>query len=138
MEIYNADKQRINWDLQWSLAFAQFQMGLFKEAEATLAEVPDPGFAILELKAQLAARKNQLDQAQKLLAQARLKRAPALNIKNFQRYMYTYQQIENINTALQWKDPSPGLREEALKLLAVFPETGVARSLIRLRNELKR
>jgi serine/threonine protein kinase len=137
LEIYNADKKRINWDLQWSLAFAQFQLGLLSEAETTLAQVPDPGFAILELQAQLAARKNQLDSARKLLAQARLKRAPALSIKNFQRYMYTYQQIDNINCALKWKDPTPGLREEALKLLAVFPETGAARSLIRLRNELK-
>ncbi len=135
--IFNADKQRINWDLQWSLAFAQIHLGFFKEAEATLAQVLDPGFAVLELQAQLAARKNQLDLARNLLAKARLKRAPALGIKNFQRYMYTYQQVENINSALRLKDRTSGLREEGLRLLAVFPETGAARSIIRLRNELK-
>ncbi|MCX6613212.1 MAG: serine/threonine-protein kinase [Acidobacteria bacterium] len=137
-EIFNGDKKRINWDLYWTLAFAQLHLGFPGEAEATLAQVPDPDFQILELQADLAARKNNLDQARKLLAKARTKRAPALRIKNFQRYMYTYQQAQNISSALQLKDPTPGLREEGLKLLSIFPETDVARSIIRLRNELKK
>ncbi len=63
--------------------------------------------------------------------------APALRIGDFQRGMFPYQQAENIARALRLNDPTPGLREEGIKLFAIFPQTGVARPIIRLRNELK-
>jgi len=63
--------------------------------------------------------------------------APALRIGHFQRGMFPYQQAENIARALRLNDPTPGLREEGIELFAIFPQSGAARSIVRLRNELK-
>jgi hypothetical protein len=137
IDLFNRDKQRTNWDLQWHLAFAQLRLGQVKEASATLAQVTQPDAAILELQAECALAQRQPAQARQLLAAARKIRAPQLNSKSFERNLYFYQQAQNMALALRAGDSTQGLREEALKLLDVFPKTEVARSIIRLRNELR-
>lgn len=137
IEVFNRDKKRYNPDLEWHLAFAHLRLGQIAEADRVLATIEKPDANILELKGEIAIARNRMEDARRLLAAARAARQPELKAKNFEQLFVNYRQAANIRLALRAGDTTPGLRQQALDLLAPFPETGVARSIVRLRSELK-
>jgi serine/threonine protein kinase len=138
IEIYNADKKRVNPDLDWHLAFAHFTLKQYREAEQVLAAVTTPEPAIFELQARLALLGGDKARALRLLATARSRREVEINPKNFERFLAGYRQANNIVLALKNGDTTPGLKQQAQKYLDAFAPTGVAPSITRLREELAR
>lgn len=137
IELYNQDKRRQNSDLEWHLAYAHLHLGQLREAEQALSAITNPDEQINELRGEIALAKGRKPEAITLLAKARTQREPQLKRKHFERRFACYRQARNIRIALQAGDATPGLRERGLQLLNEFPAEGVAKSIRRLRAELK-
>lgn len=136
--VFNEDKPRQNPDLEFHLAFAHIELGQWQEAAKVIARVAQPTEELQELQARILLHSGKAAEARALLAKAREKRKRATQSRDFQRRVYCYQQAVNIRMAIEAGDTTPGLREEGLKWLSVFPETGVARSILRLREDLRK
>ena len=116
--LFNRDKKRVNTDLDWDLAFAQLKLGKVSEADPTLRQVKNTVLSILEL--------------------ARNKRKPILSSIGFAQHSYRYHRAHHILLGRQSGDTNKALREERLKLLDTFPSSGVARSIERMGQELRK
>ncbi len=116
------------------LAFSHFHLG---HAEAALQILQplianDPSSA--DLYAVIMLARGDAVSARRLLATTRPMRRKIMDRHGFDFYITAYELATNIALALQANDATPGLREEGVKLLALFPVDEGARSLERLRH----
>jgi serine/threonine protein kinase len=135
-EIFNRGKRRENPTIDFHLAFAHFHLKQYKQAEEVIARVSNPFAQLLELKADLSLLRNQKEQARAALAEARGARKKELSLRTPEWYWNRFRLARNHALSLRAGDRTPGLREEGLRLLQVFPEKGVMKSIIKLRKEL--
>ena len=134
--IYNADKKRLNPELDLHLAFAYFKLGHKQEARKLLEQQRHPDSQTLELLAEIALDDGHSEEARRQLAEARRLREPSFNTKTFEGLFFRYQQAQNIKLALKAGDTTAGLRQQGLQLLEVFGSGGLAASIEHLRRDL--
>lgn len=136
--IFNRGRRRENSSLDFHKAFAQFHLKQYDQAESFLKGITNPSAQLLELHAELALVRRQKEWALAMLTKAREQRRKDLSVLSSEWYLARFRLAQNIALSLRAGDTTPGLRREALQLLEVYPERGVFKSILKLREELKR
>ncbi len=134
---YGAERASSNSNLDLALGFAHFQVGDLDQAKRYLESATARSILASEHLAEIAVRKGNTAEARQLLAKARKEREPLLKQPSFNQRFDMYRQAANISRSIALGDSTPGLKQQALDLLRVFPLKGAAASVDKLRTQLQ-
>ena len=135
--VYGADRATSNSNLDVGLGFAHLHVGNLDQASRYLRSAAARSVIATEYLAEIEAKRGNMVEARHLLAQAREDRNPMLKQASYDKRIDMYSQAANMTKALLLGDPTPGLKQEALALLNVFPLKGAAASVDKLRTQLQ-
>lgn len=136
-QIYGAGATRSNPNIDLNLGIVHLYVGSLDEARRHFEAVRKADPEGSEYLARIALREKDSALAIRLLAEARQRREKLIAQSSFTRNFEMYRQAANMALAIEAGDTTPGLRQRALEMLKIFPETNTAASIGKLRRQLR-
>lgn len=137
IELYELAQRKPHANVNFYIAYAHLHVGRLSEAKRRLKGLTDEEGNAQELLAQIAFREGRNPDGLNLLKQARTLREPLLNKPSFQRRGYAFRQARNLYIAITHSDTTPGLQQQALQHLSVYPQQNISPAITRLRAQLR-
>ncbi len=139
IEVIGKGKSTNDMQLEFvtGLAYAHFKAGHPAKALAMLEPLAKTKAQAADFSGEFELALGHNSSAITWFALGRKLRQPTIKAATYERYTNSYDQAMNILLALKAGDKTPGLKAQALELLKEFPERGAARSIERLRRDLR-